>query len=89
MIDISSTKWDFSKEEKYVINWFNEKGFDGKLEKQYVSKTVFTVTKDGITDKFELPQGIVFKSISNYMKQYEKNWKMLCELQQLRKEVQK
>lgn len=33
MIDISSAKWDFSKEEKYVINWLNEKGFDRKLER--------------------------------------------------------
>ncbi len=87
MIDISSAKWDFSKEEKYVIDWFNKNGYEGKLERQYVSKTVFTVTKDGITDKFELPQGIAFKSISNYMKQFEKNWEMLCELHKLRKEV--
>ena len=54
MIDISNAKWDLSKEEKYVIKWLNEKGFDGKLVKQYVSKTIFSLSKDGITDTFEL-----------------------------------
>lgn len=72
-MDISNAKYDFSKEEKYVINWFNENGFDGKIIKQYVSKTVFEITKDGISDKFELPQGIVFKNIKAYMKQFMKN----------------
>ena len=36
MIDISSAKWDFSKEEKYAIQWFNENGYDGRIIKQYI-----------------------------------------------------
>ena len=47
MIDISDAKYDFSKEEKYVIRWFNENGFTGKIIKQYVSKTVFEISRDG------------------------------------------
>ena len=50
-------------------------------------KQFFEITKDGITDKFELPQGIVFRNIKGYMEQYRKNWEMLCELKKLRKEV--
>ena len=41
--------------------------------------------KDGISDKFELPQGIVFNSIEAYMEQFMKNWDMYCELCKLRK----
>ena len=87
MIDISNTRWDFSKEEKYAIKWFNDNGYDGKIIKQYISKTIFEISKDGITDKFELPQGIVFKNIKGYMEQYKKNWEMLYELQRLREEA--
>lgn len=87
MIDTINAKWDFSKEEKFAIQWFNDNGYDGKIIRQYVSKTIFEVSKDGITDKFELPQGIVFKNIAGYMEQYKKNWKLTCELHQLRKEV--
>lgn len=85
MIDVSNAKWDFSKEEKFVIEWFDNHGFNGKILKQYVSKTIFQVEKDDITDKFELPQGIVFKDISAYMDQFSKNWDMLYELYKLRK----
>lgn len=47
MIDISNAKWDFSKEEKYAIKWLNENNFDGKIIKQYISKTVFEISRDG------------------------------------------
>ena len=89
MIDISNAKWDFSKEEKFAIKWFEENGYNGRIIKQYISKTIFEITKDGITDKFELPQGIVFKNIKGYMEQYRKNWEMLCELYRLRSEAEK
>ena len=58
------------------------------LVKQYVSKTIFSLSKDGITDTFELTQGVVFSSISKYMMQFEKNWEMLCEMSKLTKDAQ-
>lgn len=89
MIDISNAKWDFSKEEKFAIKWLEENGFEGKVIKQYLSKTEFEISKDGITNKFTLPQGIAFRNIKGYMEQYRENWKMLCELHELRKNVNK
>ena len=87
MIDTSNAKWDFSKIEEYAIKWFNENGFDGKIEKQYLSKTIFTVSKDGVADKFELHQDIKIKSIKKYIDQYMVNWNRLVELNELRKEL--
>ena len=84
MIDITNAKWDLSKEEKSVIKWLDDNEYTGKILKQYVSKTVFEISKDGITDNFELPQGIDFKQIKSYMEQFQKNWNMLCELKKLR-----
>ena len=84
MIDITNAKWDLSKEEKSVIKWLDDNEYNGKILKQYVSKTVFEISKDGITDNFELPQGIDFKQIKSYMEQFQKNWNMLCELKKLR-----
>lgn len=81
MIDVSNAQWELSKDEKYAINWFNRNGFNGKLEKQYVSKTVFQVEKDGIKDKFELPQGAKIY-ISEYMEQYRMSWEMLAMLKE-------
>lgn len=84
MIDITNAKWDLSKEEKSVIKWLDDNEYNGKILKQYVSKTVFEISKDGITDNFELPQGIDFKQIKSHMEQFQKNWNMLCELKKLR-----
>lgn len=84
MIDITNAKWDLSKEEKSVIKWLDDNEYNGKILKQYVSKTVFEISKDGITDNFELPQSIDAKQIKNYMEQFEKNWDVLCELKKLR-----
>ena len=86
-IDISNAKWDFSKEEKFAIKWFEENGFTGKIVKQYVTKTIFEISKDGITDRFELPQGVVFKNIKGYMEQYRRNWSINLELRDLRNKV--
>lgn len=48
MIDISNAKWELSKEEQYAVKWFNDNGFDGKLDKQFLSKTKFSVSKNNI-----------------------------------------
>ena len=46
MIDTSNAKWDFSKEEKFAIKWFEENGYNGKIIKQYISKTIFEISKE-------------------------------------------
>lgn len=86
MIAVSNAKWDFSKEEKYAIKWLEENGYEGKIVKQYISKTVFEICKDGIADKFELTQGVKTMNIGKYMEQFAKNWQMLCKLNAMKKE---
>lgn len=88
MIDISNAKWELSKEEDFAIEWFEEHGYTGKIIRQYISKTIFEISKNGTTDQFELPQGIVFKNMHGYMEQFRKNWDVLCELERLRREIQ-
>lgn len=87
MADLHNQKWDLSKEEQYAIKWFEEHGFSVKLDKQYISKTKFTVCKDGTEDQFELMQGIKGMVMPDYMAKYGKNFEMLVELQRLREEA--
>ncbi len=67
---------NLSRAEKYFIKWLDENGFDGKVIKQYQSKTVFQVSKDGIEDTVNIPN--VYEKdfnvevfCSNYLKQFE------------------
>lgn len=87
MINTDKAKWDLSKEEKYAIKWFNENGFDGELVKQYISKTKFTVSKNGVTDNFELPQGYENMNIAKYMDQYMHSFLMKCEIEKMKSEL--
>lgn len=84
MLDLSKVKWDMSPEEKYAVKWFNDHGFDGDVQ-QLLSKTKFTVTKNGVTDRsFQIPT-IPNVKIKDLMEQYEKSFEMICKLQALNK----
>ncbi|MBQ2396840.1 MAG: hypothetical protein II304_07410 [Bacteroidales bacterium] len=80
MIDTSNAKWDLSKEEKYAVKWFNDNGFDGELDKQLLSKTKFNISKNGVLDTFELPNGLEKVNIKNIMSDYARSFDMLCKL---------
>ena len=58
MIDTSNAKYEMGKITKYAVKWFDKNGFDGKLTKQYNSKTIFDVKKDGIEHRFEIPTAV-------------------------------
>ena len=87
MIDTSKAKWELSKGEKYAIQWFEEHGFEGTLDRQYLSKTYFTVTKDSVTDEFALPLGNKNIQYPPIMDQYARSFALLCELEALRRKV--
>lgn len=79
MIDTSKAKWEFSEEDIYIFKWLDENGFDAILEKQYISKLIVTVTKDGITDNAEFTSGKKF-DVCSYMEQYRRTFEMLCKI---------
>ena len=84
MLDLSKVKWDMSPEEKYAVKWFNDHGFDGDVQ-QLLSKTKFTVTKNGVTDtSFQIPT-IPKVKIKDLMEQYSRSFELLCKLQSLNK----
>lgn len=67
-----------SKVEKYAEKWFKENGFQCELIKQYISKTKYKISKDGITEIFELSYGIT--EPKKYMEMYKKSFEMKKEI---------
>lgn len=88
MIDITNAKYEFSKEEAYAIAWFDSNGFNGKIVKQLQAKTIFSLSKDGIKDRFELPQACIIADISGFMEQWEHSFKLTCKIQKLKKRTE-
>ena len=86
MKNLDKHEWEFSYGERFAVNWFDEHGFDVVLEKRHVTVDYFSVTKNGVTDKFRLPLGDPKINYQKVMQQFEKNFDMLCELEEMRKE---
>lgn len=80
MIDVSNAKWDLSDQEKQAIKILENNGFDVVLEKQYLSKTVFTVTKNGVSDKFSLDNGNKKLNVQQYIDLFLEAWSILEKL---------
>lgn len=74
-----------TKNEKYAEKWFNENGFQCELIRQYISKTKYKVSKDGITEIFELPYGI--SEIRKYMEMYRQSFEMKKQIAKMKKQI--
>lgn len=80
MQNLDRKEWEFTQGEKYAIEWLEEHGFDVILEKRYISKDIFRVSKDGLTDKFQLPLGNHKINYCGVMDQFDKHWALLSAL---------
>lgn len=77
-------KWELSKSEKYAVKWFSENGFNVSLEKQYISKSIFLISKNGISEFFEINTTLNGINLKKYMVQFKINFETLCELKKLK-----
>ena len=87
-IDVSITHKDFDPSTLKAITWLVDNGFEGTLTKYNTSGAEFRVTKNGVSDTLTLtPHTLNPKKVNilDYMKQFEKSFKMLEELTELRK----
>ena len=71
-----------NRNEKYAEKWFDKNGFEWECVKQYNSKTVYRLSKDGLTYEWELPFGVT--EMGKYMKLCGESHKMAVELRGLR-----
>lgn len=76
-----------SKNEEYVIKWFEENGIEVISAKQYISKTKFKIRKDGIEDNFELLSEVT--NIEKYMEMYKRSLDMRFEIEKAKIEVER
>ena len=46
----SNLGWEPSKMEQYAERYWLVNGYDAKLIKRYISKSIYEISKDGLTD---------------------------------------
>ena len=62
--------------------WMKENGFQFLVLKQYISKTIYEIEKDGFKTKFELPMSVA--DVKKYMELYKKDFEMQIKLKEFR-----
>lgn len=85
MIDTSKAKWTLNHIEKYAIKWLNENGFSGYVKKQYQSKIIVFIEKDGISAEVDIMN---YENVHSQMNLIDTNWKLQKEINELRKQVE-
>lgn len=68
--------------EKYVERYLKQKGFSVTLVKQWNSKTVYDVEKDGIKERLEIPVSVVEKK--KYMDMVNNSFEMKREAMKMK-----
>lgn len=81
MIDLKAKVWELHPREEKAIKWLDEQGYDVVLIKQYLSKLVFEVSKNGIKEKFEFPKDVT--DVIGYMKLFEQSFELAAKLKSL------
>jgi len=81
----SNLEWEASPAEKYAEGYWEKNGFTVKLLKRYQSKSIYEVSRDGLTRKEEIPDTV--RRFGEYMKQFQKGWDMAVEVERLRQQL--
>lgn len=68
--------------EKYVERYLKQKGFKVTLVKQWNSKTVYDVEKDGVKERLEIPVSVVEKK--KYMDMVNNSFEMKREAMKMK-----
>ena len=68
--------------EKYVERYLKQKGFKVTLVKQWNSKTVYDVEKDGVKERLEIPVSVVEKK--KYMDMVNNSFEMKREVMKMK-----
>ena len=69
---------ELNNNEKTAVKWFKKHGYNAKIIKQYLSKTIFSVEKEGYATEFCLTRGV--DDMNLYMSLFDKSFNMEREL---------
>lgn len=82
--------WEMSAAELYMIKWWLENGYAAKLEKQFISQSLFQVSKDGYTMRFAVDNNgkkKIDKSCKKWASTFQRFWDGFIECEQLKEKA--
>jgi len=64
--------WEPSKMEKYAEKWFSDHGYQFRLLKRFISKSIYEVSKDGIACEYHVASKVA--DPAGFMRGFEQFW---------------
>lgn len=68
-------EWEATKAELYAEDWWKANGYEATLIKRYLSKSIYKVSKDGLSTDYEVPFSV--KDKKKFMESFPKFWALL------------
>lgn len=87
MIDLSKQKWDLMPLETKIINILDSKGYDVAIKKQWQTKDVFIISKDGVETILEITSEMYASKADTIVSNFEQRFEDLVLLQHLRQKA--
>lgn len=82
MEEVMKSQKDRTDAEKFCENWLTRNGYSWECKKRYISKSVYSVSKDGTTDTVEICSTVT--DAKKYMEMFSKSFTMLVEINRLK-----
>lgn len=87
MTNLDKHQWEFSTEEKYVIDWLESNGYAVTINKRFITKDKITISKGGHSEDTEIPLGDHRIHYDKIVKLIDKTFKMGVEIAKETKEA--
>jgi hypothetical protein len=73
-----------SKVERQAEKWLKENGFEYEIIKQYISKTIYHVLKEGREESLQLPMTVT--NVKSYMNMFNRSFELGREIERMKHE---
>ena len=81
----SNLECEASPAEKYAERWWEKHGFVVELLKRYQSKSIYKVSRDGMTTNEEIPYTV--QKFKEFMERFQKGWDMQMEIEAMKRQL--
>ena len=83
MTNLDKKEWEFSRGERYAVEFLEDKGFAVTIRQRYISKDYLTIERGGISYDVEIPLGDPDINYAKYMPHIVENFEMRRQLLEL------
>ena len=79
---MKNNDWEACKAELFAEQWWKDHGFTAVLKSRFITRSDYTVSKDGVTGEYQIVHCI--KDHKAMMEHFQYHWGLLCQINQMK-----